>query len=166
MAVAIKEQIKNHRFFSHMEAEHIVAITQCAEIKSYLPQEMLGSEGEFSDYFFALIHGRVAIESDQPGFDRVVLQTLHGGEVVGWSWLFPPYEWVFDARAITPVTTLAFDGKCLREKCESDKVLGYELMKRLAHVMTLRLKATRLQLLDIYGREKFDKDDDKDKMCD
>ncbi len=151
MAEEIQRLIAGHRFFTHIKPEFVQSMIACASIKHYKEGEILGREGTHSDCFFALVEGRVAIESYQPGLDPVVLQTLRGGEVVGWSWLFPPYEWVFDAKALTDVRTIAFDAPCLRAKCEKDPSLGFELMKRFAQVMTLRLKATRLQLLDIYG---------------
>ncbi len=78
-------------------------------------------------------------------------QTVAEGDVLGWSWLFPPYRWVFDAQALELTRALVFDGTCLRGKCEDDHNLGYELMKRFAHVVVQRLQATRLQLLDVYG---------------
>lgn len=152
MSEDLSEVLASHRFFAHMKPEFIQALASCASLKNYKAQAMLGTEGEPSDFFFALLDGRVAIETYQPGLNRLVLLTIHGGEIVGWSWLFPPYEWVFDARARTPVRTLAFDAQSLREKCEKDSALGFELMKRFSQVMTLRLKATRLQLLDMYGR--------------
>ena len=73
------------------------------------------------------------------------------GDILGWSWLFPPYRTMFDARALGVVRTLAFDAACLRGKCEQDHTLGYELLGRFAPVMLGRLQATRLQLMDVYG---------------
>jgi len=148
----IEELIASHRFFTHMKPEYNQAMVGCATVKSYKAGDILGREGSPSAFFFALLEGRVAIESYQPGLDPVIMQTLHGGEIVGWSWLFPPYEWVFDAKALSDVRTIAFDASCLREKCEKNPALGFELMKRFAQVMAMRLKATRLQLLDMYGR--------------
>jgi hypothetical protein len=81
----------------------------------------------------------------------VVIGTLEAGEVLGWSWLFAPYHWHFDARAVGVVRATAFDGACLRGKCDDDPRLGYELMRRFAAVMIDRLQWTRLQLLDVYG---------------
>jgi uncharacterized membrane protein YgcG len=71
--------------------------------------------------------------------------------VVGWSWLVPPYSWLFDARAVEPTGAVAFDGLCLRGKCEEDPKLGYELMKLVSQVMFSRLVAARVRLLDLYG---------------
>ena len=71
--------------------------------------------------------------------------------MVGWSWLFPPYCWQFDARAVGAVRATAFDGVCLRNKCEADAALGYDLMWRFGQVLVERLQWTRLRLLDVYG---------------
>jgi hypothetical protein len=86
-----------------------------------------------------------------PHLGDAVIETLDAGDVVGWSWLFPPYRTHFDARAIVATHTIAFDGACLRTKCESDPAFGYKLIKRFAAVMMDRMQATRLQLLDMYG---------------
>ena len=81
----------------------------------------------------------------------MTIETLEAGEVLGWSWLFPPYRWHFDARALSLVRATIFDGACLRGKCEEDAQLGYDLMSRFAQVVIERLQSTRLRLLDVYG---------------
>jgi CRP/FNR family transcriptional regulator, cyclic AMP receptor protein len=152
MNLPIRDALSAHRFCAHMKSEYIDKLSDCSVEKDYKPNDMLGKEGEPSDDFFLLLEGRVAIESFQSGHAPIALQTLHGGEVVGWSWLFAPYEWVFDARALTPVRTIALDAQCLRSKSEEDPAFGFDLMKRFSQVMTIRLKAARIQLLDLYGR--------------
>ena len=76
------------------------------------------------------------------------------GEVLGWSWLYPPYRWNFDARAVEPVRAFALDGNCLRAKCEADHDFGYELVKRFLQQVHMRLERTRLQLLDVYRADR------------
>jgi hypothetical protein len=93
----------------------------------------------------------VQLEIFAPGRGAVTIQTVDEGDVVGWSWLFPPFRWHFDARALDSVRAVAFDGACLRDKCDDDHSLGYELLRRFSPVMLARLQATRLQLLDVYG---------------
>jgi hypothetical protein len=80
-----------------------------------------------------------------------VLQTLSAHDIVGVSWLIPPYRWAYDARAIELTRAIALDGACLRQKCEADHDLGYELMKRFVPILVQRLQASRLQMLDVYG---------------
>ncbi len=101
--------------------------------------------------FFLLREGSAALETFAPGRGRLIVETLHPGELVGWSWLFPPYRAHFDVRALEPVRALSFDGACLRGKCETDHDLGYELQLRFSQVLIERLDATQLRLLDLYG---------------
>jgi CRP/FNR family cyclic AMP-dependent transcriptional regulator len=93
----------------------------------------------------------VALELHSPGQAPVVVATLREGDVLDGSWLVPPYCWTFDARASEIVRLLGVDARCLRDKCEADHDLGYELMKRFASVMGERLRAMHLQVADVYG---------------
>jgi len=97
-------------------------------------------------------HGDVALEITSPGRRTLVLSTVHDGDIVGASWLMPPYRWNSDARARTHVRALGFDAGCLRDKCEEDPRVGYAMMKRFTPLMVSRLQAAYLQLLDVYGR--------------
>ena len=81
-----------------------------------------------------------------------MVQTLTAGDVAGFSWLIEPHRWEFDGRAVERVRAVQVDGACLRAKCDEDPRLGYELMRRFAALATSRLQATRLQLMDVYGR--------------
>jgi len=126
-------------------------IAGCATNVRFKAEEFLYREGDEANNFFVLREGKVAIEAFSPKRGAITIQTLTAGDVLGWSWLFPPYHTHFGARAIEPTRVLCLDGKCLRNKCEEDHDLGYELMKRFSEVMIQRLQATRLQLLNIYG---------------
>ncbi len=86
-----------------------------------------------------------------PGREPIVVETVERGEVLGWSWLFPPHVSRFNARVIEPVRAIALDGKCLRGKCENNPVLGYQLMSRFARLMQSRISALTLQLTDVYA---------------
>ncbi len=112
---------------------------------------LLMQQGQPADRFFLIREGAVALEVSAPARGTVVIATLHAGELLGWSWLFPPYRWRVDGRTIAPTAVIAFDGKCLRDKCEADHDLGYALMKRFAAAAIDRLQDTRLQLLDVYA---------------
>jgi CRP/FNR family transcriptional regulator, cyclic AMP receptor protein len=113
--------------------------------------QYLFHEGEPADWFYLLRHGRVALQVTAPGRGAVTFQTMAQGELVGLSWLIPPYRWTYDAKAIEVTRAIAMDAKCLRQKCEADHDLGYEMMKRFMPVLIQRLQATRLQILDVYG---------------
>lgn len=147
----MQDIIADHPFFEGLDPRLIELAAGCAQNVRFEPGQYLFREGESADRFYTLRHGKVAIEVFSPQRGPITLQTVSPGELVGWSWLFPPYRCLFDARALEVVRATQFDGTCLRKKCESDPALGYELMKRLAHIVSQRLETTRLQLLDVYG---------------
>jgi CRP/FNR family transcriptional regulator, cyclic AMP receptor protein len=145
--------LSKHPFFEGIDSNYLKTLTGCASNVRFPGGQMIFKEGEEANQFFLLREGRVAIEVFVEARGPVTIQTLSAGEILGWSWLVPPYCWRFDARAVDEVRALALDGKCLREKCETDPRLGYELLKRFAVIISRRLEATRIQLLDLYGRK-------------
>ena len=126
-------------------------IAGCGSNVHFQEGELVFRDGDEADTFYVLRHGSVALETFVPARGPVTIETLEAGEVLGWSWLFPPYHWHFDARALSPVRATSFDGACLRGKCENDPRLGYDLMSRFAQVVIARLQWTRMRLLDVYG---------------
>ena len=109
--------------------------------------ETIVTAGDFANRFYLIETGKVVLESDAAIDDPVLLETIGAGDLLGWSWIFPPYVWHFTARAIEPTTALFFYGTILREYCEKDPSLGYELFKRMSMVMVKRLQAARKQML-------------------
>jgi CRP-like cAMP-binding protein len=140
-----------HSFFKDFSAEHIHLLTGCASNVRFESGQYLLKEGREANLFYLVRHGRVALEMAVPGRVPLTLQTVSEGDILGWSWLIPPYHWTFDARAMDQVRAIALDGVCLRKKCEQDHDLGYVMLKRFAHIMDQRLQATRMQLVDVYG---------------
>jgi CRP-like cAMP-binding protein len=135
-----------------MPPEAFDLLAGCASNVRFETGDVLFREGGAADRFYVIRSGTVALETFAPARGGMTIETIGAGEVVGWSWLFPPYRWQFDARALSRVRATALDGACLRGKCEDDPALGYDLMKRFAQVMIERLQWTRLRLLDVYGR--------------
>jgi len=147
----IEQYLPDHPFFAGLDARALALVAGCASNVSFAAGEFLFREGKPADQFFVVRRGRVAIEVHGPAAGTKVVDTVDAGDVVGWSWLVPPHRWLFDARAVEPTGAVAFDGRCLRGKCEEDPRLGYELMKLVTQVMFGRLVATRVRLLDLYG---------------
>jgi len=141
-----------HPFFKGMEPVYHQLFVDCASNVRFEAGEYIFREGGEANQFYLIRHGRAAVEISTPERGAVIIQSLGEGEVLGWSWMIPPYRWRFDARAVELTRAIALDGRCLRERSEEDHDLGFQLMKRAAHVIEERLQATRLQLLDIYGR--------------
>jgi CRP-like cAMP-binding protein len=147
----IDELLHEHPFFAGLDAEALQLIAGCAANRHTRAGDYLYREGEPADVFYVIRRGRVAIEANDPAGGPTVIETVDDGEVLGWSWLIPPHQWLFDARAVESTSTVVFDGKCLRGKCDEDAKLGYDLMQRVAQVMYARLQAARIRLLDLYG---------------
>ena len=143
--------LAQHPFFHSLDSAYRELIVGCAGNVRFRAGEFLFHEGETANRFYLIRHGRVALQVFIPGQGPTTLATIEAGEVLGWSWLFPPYRWHFDAQATELVRAVGFDGECLRGKCEADHALGYALMQRFAQIIVQRLQATRLQLLDLYG---------------
>jgi CRP-like cAMP-binding protein len=148
----ISELLREHPFFTDLPQTDLDFIAGCAGNAVFHAGETIFREGGEANHFYVLRYGRVVTEIRDPGRGPVAIQTLGPGDVLGWSWLFPPYRWQHDARAVELTRAVAFDGTCLRAKAESDPRLGYELMKRFARVVVERLEHTRMQLLDVYGQ--------------
>uniref|UniRef100_B8HJR3 Cyclic nucleotide-binding protein n=1 Tax=Cyanothece sp. (strain PCC 7425 / ATCC 29141) TaxID=395961 RepID=B8HJR3_CYAP4 len=142
--------LQTHTVFQGLKPDDIELLTDCASNVSFGAGDFIFRQGEAANQFYLLRQGRVAIEISAPGQKPIVIQTLRAQDVLGWSWLFPPYQWQFDARVLELTRAIALNGLCLRGKCDSDPALGYELMKRFSYIMLETLQATRLQLLDLH----------------
>ncbi|MDD4980580.1 MAG: cyclic nucleotide-binding domain-containing protein [Candidatus Omnitrophica bacterium] len=141
--------LKQHPFFKGLPAKYIDFIVGCTIHQVFKAGEVILKEGDSADKFYLIRSGKVAIYIAQP--QEITIQTIGEGDILGWSWLISPYRYRFSARAVENTRVLALDGKCLREKCEKNSDLGYELLKRLMNIFTERLEATRIQLLDLYN---------------
>jgi CRP-like cAMP-binding protein len=133
-----------------LRPDQIDRVLGCGSGAQFAPGAFIFHEGEDADQFFVIQQGMVALQVFVPGRGARTISTLQGGEVLGWSWLFPPYRWHFDAQALEPTRLLAFNAPCLRGVCETDCEIGYPLVRRFAEIITQRLQATRLQLVDMY----------------
>ena len=109
-------------------------------------------QGTPADQFWLLTDGAVYLDSEVPGYDNFVLETLRPGAVLGWSWLFPPYRWHFGAVAVTTTHAITFNGALVRALCQQDPSFGYELTTRFLHVMGERLQNARARLEDCQRR--------------
>jgi CRP-like cAMP-binding protein len=143
--------IRQHPFLQGLEPQYLKLIVGCASNVRFKAGQSLFREGEEANQFYMIRQGKVALQISAPPRTVITLQTVREGDILGWSWLVPPYRWRFDARALDATRAIALDGKCLRAKSEEDHNFGYEMMKRFSNVMVERLEATRLQLLDVYG---------------
>ena len=137
--------------FKGLESQLGAIITGCARNVRFSAGQYILREGEPADEFYLLRAGHVALEVVAPVQAPRAFLTLSAGDILGLSWLVPPYRWGYDALAVEDVRAIAMDARCLRTKCDADHDLGYELMKRFATLLVKRLHDTRLQAFDVYG---------------
>jgi CRP/FNR family transcriptional regulator, cyclic AMP receptor protein len=135
-----------------LEHEHRETLSGCGSNRVFRAGDYLMREGDPADCFYVIKRGSVAIETFVPSEGQVTIETLHDGDLLGWSWLVPPYTTTFDARALKETHAIAFDGTCLRRKLDADPALGYMMLRLFAAVIVERLQGTRIRLLDVYGK--------------
>jgi CRP-like cAMP-binding protein len=151
MQTTLEPRIAALPFCAGLDLGAVAAIAACATTQHFDAGQYLLAEGIEAHQFYLLTSGHVSLETHAGARGRIPIETIAAGEVLGWSWLFPPYRWSFSARAVEPVEAIVVDAACLRRACDADPRLGYELMQRFARVIVERLQATRLQLLDVYA---------------
>lgn len=143
------EALKELPIFDGMPHEHLAYISDYARHVSFKKDDFIIYVGKPATLFYLIREGHVALEMEAAN-KIVTLQTVGEGNLVGWSWLVPPYTWHYDARAVTPVSAICFDAASVRKHCEDDPAFGYEVLQRFTTLMVDRLMATRLQLADLY----------------
>jgi len=146
--------IAEQPFFADLEPGFLQLVTGCASNVRFEAGAYIFKEGDEANEFYLIRSGKVALELFAPQHKPIIVETLGVGEILGWSWLLSPFVWKFFARAVEETRAIALDGKCLRTKCEQNHDLGYEMLKRFAHIIERRLEATRFQLLDVYSTKK------------
>ena len=141
----LEAAVAAHPFLIGISPHHIRLLADCAMRSQFTTGQVVFQKGETANRFYLIERGRVALESSA-GDEIVRVDEVGPGDLLGWSWIFPPYVWHFDARAIEPTTAIFLYGTILREYCETDPSLGYELFKRMSEVMMRRLQAARAKL--------------------
>lgn len=150
-ADAMARRLARLPFLSGLTHTQIVLLADCALTAHFKPGEVIFREGETAERFYVIEHGKVTLESGLDFGDPVVIETIGAGDLLGWSWMMPPYVWHFTARAVEPTQAIHFNGTILRQYCERDHSLGFELHKRMSAVMMRRLQAARKKMLAIHA---------------
>jgi CRP-like cAMP-binding protein len=145
----IESQIKAHPFLEGLTLRQYQILADCAMQSRFKTGEAIFNEGDPANRFYLIQKGKVVLESRTLDGGVVPIQTLGPGEVLGWSWLFPPYSWHFGARAEEETDAIFIYGTPLRNECEADHELGYELLKRMAEVILARLQSARRKWLGL-----------------
>jgi CRP/FNR family transcriptional regulator, cyclic AMP receptor protein len=136
-----------HPFLAGMNRTQLALLTDCAMPVHFKKGQTIFREGEMANRFYLIESGKVVLESGDGLGKPVLIETIGAGDLLGWSWMFPPYTWRFTARAAEPTAAIFFYGTILREYCERDHSLGFELFKRMAPVMIKRMQNAREKLV-------------------
>jgi CRP/FNR family cyclic AMP-dependent transcriptional regulator len=143
----IEKRLATHPFLKGMSPHHFEILALCVTPTEFDSGQFVLREGEPASGFYVLETGTVVLEGKTDDGKAVIIDTVSAGEPLGWSWLFPPYLWSFDARATEPCTALCFSGLLLRQHRDDDLTLSHELHKRISEVMVRRLQAARKRLI-------------------
>ena len=135
-------------FFKGLSTRHLQVLADSAMQIEFKSGEWILSQGDLANRFYLILAGKVVLESELKERGLMPIRTLGAGDDLGWAWLFPPYYMSFSARAIEPVRAIFFYGTRLRQQCEDDHELGYELLKRIAEVVIINLQATQQRLME------------------
>ncbi len=141
--------LAGHQFTHGMPADYVATLSGAARHIKVPARHRLFDEGGTADRFWLIQAGQVALDMHVPGRGLVVIETLGMGDVIGWSWLYPPYQWRLGAVAMRPTQAFEVDGPAVREMCAADAGFGYELTRRFLAVVVNRLQATRSRLLEL-----------------
>ena len=150
--MSVRTEISRHPFLDGLAPEHAAALERAARSVRFHAGTRIFTEGGPADRFWLLLEGHVQLDARVPGRGAVVIESLPPTSVLGWSWLFPPYTWHFGATAVGNTSAIEFDAEPVRQACDADATLGYELLQRFVRVVVDRLQSTRIRLLDLYGQ--------------
>lgn len=146
---SVEDILSKHPFFHELNQSYLRELSMCASTIGFDEGEYLFHEGDPASTFYIIQEGTVAIEMADERLGNFVVETLSEGDIVGWSWLFPPYKWHFEGRAVSLVRGVVFDGKCIRDRMEKNPSMGYEMLKSFSQMIVERLEQTRKQVKDI-----------------
>ena len=144
-----EDAVSAHPFLLGMSEHHLRLLADAAMQTHFEQDQVIFREVEQANRFYLIQDGCVVLEAKAKNGEPIVIDTIGSGDLLGWSWLFPPFLWHFSARAVEPCAVIFFYGTVLREYCEQDNSLGFELLKRMSQVMTRRLQLARGKLVAV-----------------
>ncbi len=146
----VSDYLSAHPFFKDFSDAQIKRIAEGTTQMQFMPGQYIFREEEDATAFYLIVSGLVSLEVNVPRRGPVTIERIDRGDVLGWSWLFPPHRWHFDARATEEIRALRINGEFLRKIMEEDRDLGFKIMQRIALIIEHRLQATRLKLMEVY----------------
>jgi CRP/FNR family transcriptional regulator, cyclic AMP receptor protein len=152
---AIRKLLAEQTFFANLDEEYLDFLADQAVSRSVKKDEVIFRHGKKADSFYLVTGGRISLEVAAIEGPPLELQNLGEGAIIGWSWLIPPYEWHFQARALEDAGVIRFDGDAIFERCEKDPDFGYEMLKRFAGLMSERVSSAREKMMQEWNPPGF-----------
>jgi CRP-like cAMP-binding protein len=144
----IEDYLSSQTFFHELDDRFLKILSNSSAVLEIKKGDALFHQGEYADKFYLLRNGQVSVQVPALVGPTLEIQALSKDQILGWSWLIPPYRWHFQARAVDDSELLEFDGRAILVHCEEDPKFGYELLKRFAGLMSERLDAARQKMMD------------------
>ena len=145
---SITEYLSAHEFFSEFSDDVLKFLCECSSMREIKKGQILFRQGEHADKFYVVRSGLISIQMPAIMGPTLEIQTVNENQVLGWSWLIPPYKWNFQTKAEEDSELLQFDGAAILARCEQEPKFGYELLKKFAGLMSVRLNAARQKMMD------------------
>lgn len=145
---APNSRLRQHPFIAGAKHQFYSLLEECGELQKFEPHLEIIEDGTKADEFFLIFNGEVELQKFVPGVGMITIQRLGAGDVVGCSWLFPPYWWRFSAITRQPTEAMVFNGALLRARAEEDFEFRQELLTRFNRTLITRLEAALEQLVD------------------
>jgi len=144
-------QLRGFAALARLDDRELELVARTARETTFGARQRIFSEGDPALGCWLITAGHIALQVGVPGRGDLVVQTLAGGDLLGWSWLVPPYRWHFAATAVDAVSAYEFDTEMLRAQADADPGFGYHLALGLVEQLVARLQNTRARLLDLYA---------------
>src|SRR6056297_1449182 len=151
----IKRYILERTLFAGLGDAEVDVLANNACQREFGSDEVVASQGAKAESFFLIVTGSLLVEVPAISGPRLEITRLGEGEIFGWSWLIPPYEWHFHARAAEPTVVLEFDGKELLRHCETNPAFGYPVLRRFSELMARRLDSAQRKMMDQWSPPGF-----------
>lgn len=140
--------LKKHEVFESLSEAYLIKLAEQTQVVAYEAGETIFRAGDPASFFFLLMDGQIGIYTGMNSGGEVLVHTVDAREILGLSWIVPPYRWEFDAKAIAACNLIKFDGVAIREQCERDPVFGYGTLKKVVGLMLGRLHGVRAHMAE------------------
>jgi CRP-like cAMP-binding protein len=149
------EYLSAHEFFSELGDDVLKFLYECSSTREIKKGQILFRQGENADKFYVIHNGCISIQMPAIMGPSLEIQTLGKDQALGWSWLISPYKWNFQTKAEEDSELLTFDGTAILARCEQDPKFGYQLLKKFAGLMSVRLNAARHKMMNEWNPDGF-----------